>query len=139
LAATIDGMLAALERAHHELEGAHSAQRLFLADISHELRTPLTIMLSSLDLLGRPGATDPEFQTKALADMRVEARRMARMVTQLLIMARSDAGATVAHQPVLVVDTLSDACRQLSPDGGVTLRCHGLEALDQAVVQGVSM
>jgi len=136
LAATIDGMLASLERAHHELEGAHSAQRLFLADISHQLRTPLTIMLSSLDLLGRPGATDPEFQAKALADMRIEARRMARMVTQLLIMARSDAEATVAHQPVLVVDTLTDACRQVSPDGGVTLRCHGLEALDQAVVQG---
>ena len=136
LAATIDGMLASLERAHHELERAHNAQRLFLADISHELRTPLTIMLSSLDLLGRPGASDPEFQTKALADMRVEATRMARMVTQLLIMARSNAGAAIAHQPVLIVDTLTDACRQLSPDSNVTLRCHGLEALDEAVVQG---
>ena len=137
VAATIDGMLASLERAHHELEGAYSAQRLFLADISHELRTPLTIMLSTLDLLARPGASDPVFQTKALADVRVEARRMARMVTQLLIMARSDAEAAVAHRPVLVVDTVTDACRQLSPDsGGVTLRCHGLEALDDAVVQG---
>ncbi len=137
LAATIDGMLAALELAHHDLEAAHSAQRLFLADISHELRTPLTIMLSSLDLLARPGASDPEFQTKALADMRVEAKRMARMVTQLLIMARSDAAAAIAHQPVLVVDTLTDACRQVSPDGGgVTLRCQGLEMLDDAVVLG---
>ncbi len=137
LALTIDGMLAALEDAHRQLQELNASQRQFLVDVSHELRTPLTIMLSSLDLLARVGRTDPEFQPKALADMRVEANRMARMVSQLLIMARSDAGATVAYEPVLIADSVADACRQLTSDGRqVSVECSGLERLGDAVVNG---
>jgi two-component system OmpR family sensor kinase len=111
LAATIDGMLRSLADAHHQVQEANAAQRRFLADVSHELRTPLTIMLLSLDLLARVGTTDPEFNQTTLADMRTEAARMARMVNQLLIMARSDADAAIAYQPVLVAD-VPDACRR---------------------------
>ena len=144
LAQTINGMLHALEEAYQQQQEAYrqvqevnDLQRQFLADISHELRTPLTIMLSSLDLVAKVGATDPEFQAHALADMRVEAERMARMVTQLLILARSDAGATVAHMPLLVVDLLTDACRQARPAGcAATLVCRGLDLLNGAVVRG---
>lgn len=137
LAQTIDGMLAALEDAHRQLQELNASQRQFLVDVSHELRTPLTIMLSSLDLLARVGKTDPEFQPKALAAMRVEANRMARMVSQLLLMARSDAGATVAYEPVLMADSVADACRELSPDGRqVSVEWSGLEKLGDAVVNG---
>ncbi len=137
LARTVDGMLASLEEAHRQLQAVNVGQRQFLVDVSHELRTPLTIMLSSVDVLGRVGASDPAFQTKALSNMRVEADRMARMVSQLLIMARSDAGAAVAHEPVLIAETIVEACRQLTPDGdGVTVERRGLESLHDAVVQG---
>jgi two-component system OmpR family sensor kinase len=137
LAATIDGMLGSLEDAHHQLQDLNATQRRFLADVSHELRTPLTIMLSSLNLLARVGAADAEFRRATLGDMRVEVDRMARMVRQLLIMARSDADAAVAWQPVLVADVVADAVRQQAADGGaVTLTCRDLDRLDQAVVQG---
>ena len=99
LAATIDGMLGSLEDAHRQVQAANEAQRRFLADVSHELRTPLTIMLSSLDLLARVGTSDPEFNKTTLQDMRAEVTRMARMVSQLLIMARSDADAAIAPGP----------------------------------------
>jgi signal transduction histidine kinase len=137
LAATIDGMLGSLEDAHRQLQDLNATQRRFLADVSHELRTPLTIMLSSLDLLARVGTADPEFSRATLADMRVEVDRMARMVRQLLIMARSDADAAVAYRPVLVADVVADAVRQRAANGGaVTLTCRNLDRLDQAVVQG---
>jgi signal transduction histidine kinase len=131
LAQTIDGMLQSLDQ-------AHDAQKRFLAEISHELRTPLTIMLSSLDLLVRTGGSDPEFAARAIADMRVETDRMARMVSQLLIMARSDAGAPATpQQPVMVVDVLTDACRQLSQNSSNgRLQYKGLEQIDEAVVAG---
>src|SRR5439155_12787967 len=111
MAHTINGMLQSLEDAYHQVQEVNDLQRQFLADVSHELRTPLTIMLSSLDLVKKVGSSDPEFQARALADIRVEADRMARMVTQLLIQALTDAGATAAHKPILLVDVVADVCR----------------------------
>jgi signal transduction histidine kinase len=94
-------------------------------------------MLSSLDLLARVGTTDPEFNKTTLADMRTEVARMARMVNQLLIMARSDADAAIAYQPVLVADVLADACRRQQANGGtVSLTCDDLSGISEAVVQG---
>ena len=37
---------------------------------------------------------------------------MARMITQLLILGRADAGAQMATEPVVLADTVADACRQ---------------------------
>jgi two-component system, OmpR family, sensor kinase len=140
LAATIDGMLASLEDAHRQVQAANKAQRRFLADVSHELRTPLTIMLSSLDLLARVGTSDPEFNQTTLQDMRAEVTRMARMVSQLLIMARSDADAAIAYQPVLLADVVADACRREWANGAggraAGLIDRGLGAIGEAVVRG---
>ena len=110
LAQTINGMLLALEDAYQEVQKVNDLQRQFLLDVSHELRTPLTVMLSSLDLIRKVGATDPEFQASSLERARVETDRMARMVTQLLILARSDAHVTAAYEPVLVRDVVADLC-----------------------------
>jgi two-component system, OmpR family, sensor kinase len=138
LQVTINGMLQSLEDAYRQVTRLNATQRRFLADVSHELRTPLTIMLSSLDLLAKEGATSPEFRMQTMADMRVEVDRMARMVTQLLILARSDADAAVAYQPVLIEDIVAEACRQPPPMNGSSplLRASDLHGLDGAVVQG---
>jgi signal transduction histidine kinase len=139
LTKTINGMLQALEDAYRRLQDLNDLQRQFLADVSHELRTPLTIILSSLDLIAKMGASDPEFQTRTLADMRVEADRMARMVTQLLLLARTDAGVALAREPLLLADALADVCRQVGPPAAptaasATLSCEGLDRLEGAVV-----
>ncbi len=137
LAVTINGMLQALEDAYRQMRELNDLQRQFLADVSHELRTPLTIMLSSLDLVGTVGATDPDFQARALADLRVEAERMARMVTQLLLLARTDAGAAATSEPLLIVDLLVDVCRQARPsENAAGLTCPELSSLEGAVVWG---
>ena len=90
LSRSINTMLSALEDAYRQVQNVSELQRHFLADVSHELRRPLTIMLSSLDILTRVGDEDPSFQAQTLSDMRIEIDRMARMVTQLLILARTD-------------------------------------------------
>lgn len=137
LADTINGMLQALEDSYQEVQKVNDLQRHFLIDVSHELRTPLTVMLSSLDLIKKVGATDPEFQVSSLEGMRVEAERMARMVTQLLMLARSDANVTAAYEPVLVRDLVADLCSQRHPtEGEPTLECCDLELLEGALVWG---
>jgi two-component system, OmpR family, sensor kinase len=144
LAHTINGMLQALEDAYQQIQEAYQQvqkvndlQRHFLIDVSHELRAPLTIMLSSLDLIRRVGATDPNFQAHSLERMRLEAERMARMVAQLLILARSDAAVAAAHEPVLLGDIVLEVCRQRPPtDSELVLECRGMESLDGALVWG---
>ena len=137
LAHTINGMLQALEDAYQQVQKVNDLQRHFLIDVSHELRAPLTIMLSSLDLIRRVGATDPDFQAHSLERMHVEAERMARMVAQLLILARSDVAVAAAHEPVLLVDIVVEVCRQRPPTGSeLVLECRGMESLEGALVWG---
>lgn len=137
LAHSMNGMLQALEDAYQEMQKVNDLQRHFLIDVSHELRTPLTIMLSSLDLMKKVGATDPEFQVSSLECIRVEAERMARMVTQLLMLARSDATVTAAYEPVLVQDIVADLCNQRRPNADEpSLECHDLQLLEGVLVWG---
>jgi two-component system, OmpR family, sensor kinase len=144
LAHTINGMLQALEDAYQQVQDAYQQvqkvndlQRHFLIDVSHELRTPLTIMLSSLDVIRRVGATDLDFQALSLEQMRAEAERMARMVAQLLILARSDAAVAAAHEPVLLEDIVVEVCRQRQPTASEPiLECRGLEPLEGVFVWG---
>jgi two-component system OmpR family sensor kinase len=134
---TINSMLQALEDAYQQVQKVNDLQRHFLIDVSHELRAPLTIMLSSLDLIRRVGATDPDFQAHSLERMHMEAERMARMVTQLLILARSDVAVAAAHEPVLLEDIVVEVCRQRQPtDGEPILECREMESLESALVWG---
>jgi two-component system OmpR family sensor kinase len=137
LAETINGMLQALEEAYQQVQNVNELQRRFLADASHELRTPLTIMLSSLELMKKEQGSDPAFQRHALENIQAEAQRMARLTTRLLLLARTDASAPFAQEPLLIVDLLSEISQPLcSANPRITTACQGLEALDDAVVSG---
>jgi signal transduction histidine kinase len=70
---------------------AFTRQREFVADASHELRTPLSVLLSSLDAIDMTLDTKKEeFAGKLLSNMRQEVKRMTGLVSDLLMLARSD-------------------------------------------------
>lgn len=76
------------------LESATTAQRRFVADASHELRAPLTTIQGNLAFLQQHGEDLPvEERQVMLADAHAEAQRLARLVDDLLLLARSDARA----------------------------------------------
>lgn len=82
---TLNDMLAALEHATR-------VQRRFVADASHELRAPLTTIQGNLAFLQRHGSElPPEERQMMLADAHGEALRLARLVDELLLLARADA------------------------------------------------
>lgn len=101
LATTLDEMLRQLDAARGESEQMVEAQREFVADASHELRTPLTSILANLELLearreaSDPGGEDAEIVTSALSS----SRRMRRLVSDLLLLARADAGRLGTRKP----------------------------------------
>jgi heavy metal sensor kinase len=87
---------ATLER----LERLFKSQRRFVADVSHELRTPLTTLQGNLDLIKRFGV-----DKASLDDMTSEISRMSRLVSDLLLLAKADAGLPLKKQ-TLDLDTL---------------------------------
>lgn len=94
LARTLDQMLSELDAARSETEQMIQAQRDFVADASHELRTPLTSVLANLELLEARLAEaggDPE-DIEIVGGALGSARRMRRLVSDLLLLARADAG-----------------------------------------------
>jgi two-component system, OmpR family, sensor kinase len=112
LAETFNAMLAELQRAYDKLATSNRQLREFLADCSHELRTPLTLILGNLDMIIRTGDEDARFRDQALGDIRREAERMSRMIRQLLILARADAGAEVATESVQLATVIRTVGRQ---------------------------
>ena len=82
---TLNEMLTALEQ-------ASQAQRRFVADASHELRAPLTTVQGNLAFLQRHfEELPPEERRMMLADAHAETLRLARLVDDLLMLARADA------------------------------------------------
>lgn len=69
---------------------AYEKQRQFAADASHELRTPLSVVMASADLLENdPSITSP-FLKQVIADVRDEVKKMTKLVSDLLVVVRSD-------------------------------------------------
>jgi two-component system OmpR family sensor kinase len=135
LALTLEQMLRSLDAARAEREGAMQKQREFVADASHELRTPLTSVLANLELLqaslGGPGQTeDREVVDSALRS----SKRMSRLVGDLLLLARADAGRLDKHHRCDLAEIAGDAAaeaaalmgdRTLTVDNDRPLRVEG--------------
>jgi signal transduction histidine kinase len=130
LANTLDEMLRELDAARSENEQIVQAQREFIADASHELRTPLTSILANLELLQtrleRSGADseDAEIVEGALGS----SRRMRRLVSDLLLLARADAGREGTRRPADLGEIAAAAIAELRPVS--ELHSIGLEADD---------
>jgi two-component system OmpR family sensor kinase len=115
------------------LRAALDRERAFLADAAHELRTPLT----ALDLQAQAVAAAPEDgREAALADLRSGVARVARLVGQLLAVAREQHGATAAAVPLdldeLVRRTVAEFV-PLAEAAGIDL---GIESADPVRVTG---
>jgi len=112
LARTLQGMLRSLNDAHAETEAMLARQRRFVADASHELRTPLTSVLANLELLADSLRGD---QGEAARSALRSSRRMRRLVADLLLLARTDAGRAIAREPVDFAQIVLDAAAELGP------------------------
>jgi len=75
------------------LEDSFESLRRFTADASHELRAPLALMQTEIEVaLGR-ARMEPRDYRRSLISLAAEVRHLTRIVDQLLILARADAGA----------------------------------------------
>ena len=112
LASTFNSMLARLQDAYQGVSRALKMQREFVADVSHELRTPLTTIRGNLELLRREPPMPVNEQSEVLTDVVDESDRLIRLVHNLLILARADAGQSLTREPIAVRAVIEEACKQ---------------------------
>jgi two-component system, OmpR family, sensor kinase len=102
------GEIAALTRNFNEmldrLAEAFGTQRRFIDDASHELRTPITIIRGHLELLG--DSPDEREETLRLVDDELD--RMARLVDDLLLLARFETPEFLDPRPFDVAEFTQD-------------------------------
>jgi two-component system sensor histidine kinase VicK len=75
------------------LRQSEKAKNSFVADVTHELRTPLTVINGTLETLEDGALDDMEGRGPLLKSMQSETSRLIRLVNDLLVLTRADAGA----------------------------------------------
>jgi two-component system OmpR family sensor kinase len=133
LAFTLEDMLRELGAARTETEATLDRQRAFVADASHELRTPLTSILANLELL--EADLDGEQREMAASALR-SSRRMRRLVADLLLLARADAGREAPKAPV----DLAAVAREAAAEAAALSAQHtvAVDAPDPVLIEGVA-
>ena len=117
LSRTLAEMLQSLGASRAETEAALTRQREFVADASHELRTPLTSVLANLEML--EDELRGEQHDMAASALR-SSRRMRRLVADLLLLARADAG----HYGLRVPTDLGTILREAAAEARALAEGH---------------
>lgn len=129
----IEAAFAERDRTEDELMRSEERMRQFLSDASHELRTPLAAVSAYAELFERSQRQHPEDLPRLLEGIRVEADRMGRLVSDLLLLASLDEGRPIEQEVVELVGLASEAIethRALGPDWPVALRAdEAVEAI----------
>jgi signal transduction histidine kinase len=114
----------ATNRTLDRLEQAVGRHRRFVADAAHELRSPLAVLRTRLEIAPRQALT-----TEALTDV----ERIQRLTTDLLLLARLDAGAPPEHEEVDLGQVAAEEAARIRPRADVRV---GLQIGAGLVVRG---
>ena len=103
---------------HGRLVDSWERQRSFVDGVAHELRTPITLISGHVQALQRRGPQPPALQL-----IQQEAQRMGTLVSDLLDLARNDAGRLhLRCQPLLADDVLLELYERFAPQASGRLR-----------------
>ncbi|ADD41788.1 sensor histidine kinase [Stackebrandtia nassauensis] len=134
LARSLNTMVSKLVNAISDREAEQARLRRFIADASHELRTPLATVGGYAELYESGGTPPGPPLDRAMHRIRAENQRMARLVDDLLLLARLDQRAVDSRERFdlcrMVIDCVDDS-GAIAPDRTITV-----EAGDAVMVLG---
>ena len=134
LGTALNDMLGNIQAANDARAAGEQRLRRFVADAAHELRTPLTSLRGYAELYRQGALADEAALTTAMGRIESEGARMARLVDDLLLLARLDQARALETAPVnfgaLVNDAVTDF-RVVAPDRPVSV-----EIGDDVIVAG---
>jgi two-component system sensor histidine kinase BaeS len=119
------------------LHHSDQAKNAFIADVTHELRTPLTVINGTIETLEDGALDDLEGRVPLLASMQNETRRLIRLVNDLLVLTRADAGAlNLKVESVDLGELARVRCERLSALAEPRRVMLEVDAGEQAEVRG---
>ena len=92
------------------LDESFTQQQRFMADASHELRTPVAIVRGEAEVALSQALRPSEEYRESLAIVQDEGRRLTRIVEDLFLLARADAGQLPLHLTDFYFDELAAEC-----------------------------
>ena len=105
LIAAVAGLFLA-RRALKPIQAAWDRQQQFVSDASHEIRTPLTIIQSRIEMLLQTPQAKVQEKVNDISISLRETRRLSKLVSQLLTLARSDANQIELDLSPLTLNTV---------------------------------
>ena len=109
------------------LRQSDEAKKAFIADVTHELRTPLTVIKGTIETLEDGALDDVEGRGPLLTSMARETERLIRLVNELLVLTRADAGSLQLNVQSLdlseLVRSRCDVFSSLAARRGIVLGC----------------
>lgn len=123
IADEVGQLASAFDRLLSQLQDAFGAQRRFLSDASHQLRTPLTVARGHLELLQQELTTAQGRRSLGIATAELD--DMAKVVQDLLLLARLDEGSPLDRQAVDVDLILQEAVLRALPPSARPVTING--------------
>src|SRR5688572_1913385 len=108
---------------------ARAAERMrvdFVANASHELRTPLATIIGYAETLSEAGEIDPATRTRFGTTIHAEARRMLRIVEDLMSLSRIEADRFVTPRDEVALD---EVARIAAENGRLLAEARGCRTL----------
>jgi two-component system OmpR family sensor kinase len=134
LGGALNEMLGQIEDSIRVRAASEERLRRFIADAAHELRTPLTSLRGYAELYRQGAIPDETGVANAMGRIEAEGGRMARLVDDMLLLARLDQQRGLETKPVDVVAVVREAVddfRVVAPDRPLTT-----DLVDSAIVRG---
>lgn len=105
------------DKAMIPIKDSYTRQREFIADDSHELRTPLSILMTALEVLETDRNTVfSAFANQMIGDIKDEIRKMSKIVSNMLTLARADAGVNIlCKEEFDLVPVVQQVVRSMNP------------------------
>ncbi len=102
----------------HDVTAAKKTEQMradFVSNVSHELRSPLSSLLGFIETLRGPARDDPDASARFLEIMEAEAKRMTRLINDLLTLSKVETEEHIRPEGVVdVVDLLNQVADILS-------------------------
>jgi len=124
----------------YDLTSARRVEKMrseFIANVSHELRTPLASLLGFVETLQGPARDDATARARFLDIMREQARRMSRLIDDLLSLSRVEQNEHLRPTTDVdlcgVVQQICDSLAPIAKDNRVTL---ALSLPQKAIIKG---
>jgi two-component system OmpR family sensor kinase len=121
-------MLERIQSSFQELQSSENRLRQFVSDASHELRTPIAAVSAYAQLFKHGAAHRVDDLPRVMEGIERESARMARLVDDLLLLARFDEQKSLIFEPTEMAGLASEAvetARMVGPEWPPTFVASG--------------